>query len=251
MSKKQTNLGLPEANSTKGFKRDSNGLVEGVDYVYTEQGFVDWRKMVKPEYLVTNRDRTSETDIAKLEDKDLLILLGGIKELAQIRGYSSVEYDVVSPSADYVVATCRIKWISNYETEGREVVFSAIGDASPENTTDFTKWYLAAMAENRAFVRCVRNFLKINIVGSDECGNVKKGRTKEKVGKEALTDPRSQLEELMKDKGVSFDILKERLTKEEFKNAESLSSLDDIPKLKVFELIARLKKASAKKTVTK
>ena len=120
---------------------------------------------------------------------------------------------------DYVVATCRIKWIPNYETEGREVVFSAMGDASPENTTDFTKWYLAAMAENRAFVRCVRNFLKINIVGSDECGDVKKGRAKEKPAKETLTDPRSQLEELMKNKGVSLDILKERLRKEEYKNA--------------------------------
>jgi hypothetical protein len=107
------------------------------------------------------------------------------------------------------------------------------------------------MAENRAFVRCVRNFLKINIVGSDECGDVKKGRVKEKPAKETLTDPRSQLEELMKDKGVSFDVLKERLTKEEFKNAENLSSLDDIPKLKVFELIARLKKAAKTKAVTK
>ena len=238
-------------SKVKGFKRDSNGLIEGVEHAFNEQGFVDWRKMVKPEYLVPNKDRTNETDVTKLEDKNLLILLGGIKELAQIRGYSSVEYDVVSPSADYVVATCRIKWTPNYETEGREVVFSAIGDASPENTTSFTKWYLAAMAENRAFVRCVRNFLKINIVGSDECGDVKKGRVKEKPAKETLTDPRSQLEELMKVKGVSFDVLKERLTKEEFKNAENLSSLDDIPKLKIFELIARLKKAKATKAVTK
>ena len=87
--------------------RDDNGLISQpkIDYVFDERGFVDWRKMVKTEYLVANRQRTQEADVTQLEDKDLLILLGGIKELAQIRGYSSVEYDVKTPSADYVVAT--------------------------------------------------------------------------------------------------------------------------------------------------
>ena len=92
--------------------------------------------------------------------------------------------------------------------------------------------------------------LHINIYHQGKINLARKGRVKEKPAKETLTDPRSQLEDLMKDKGVSFDVLKERLTKEEFKNAENLNSLDDIPKLKIFELIARLKKAKAN-TVTK
>lgn len=227
----------------KGFKRLEDGLIEGMEYTFGEDGFVNWRKMVKEEYLVSNRERTKETDVSKLEDKDLLILLGGIKELAQVRGFTSVEYSVVSPSPDYVVATCRIKWIPNYETEGREVVFSSIGDASPSNTSHFTKWYLAAMAENRAFVRCVRNFLKINIVGKDECGDVK---NKQELPVENITDPRSQLEELMRENGITFGSLKEKLVKEEVKNAQDFSNLDDVPKLKVFELIGRLKKVQQK-----
>lgn len=234
-----------EPAKKKGFQRLEDGLVESVDYVFNEDGFVDWRKMIKAEYLVPNKDRTKETDASKLADKDLLILLGGIKELAQIRGFSSVEYSVVSPSPNYVVATCCIKWIPNYETEGREITFSAIGDASPDNTTSFTRWYLAAMAENRAFVRCVRNFLKINIVGKDECGDIK---NKQELPVENLTDPRSQLEELMRENGVTFGSLKEKLVKEEVKNAENFDDLDDVPKLKVFELIGRLKKVQQKPT---
>ena len=71
----------------KKIKRDDNGLISGssVKYVFNELGFVDWRKMVKQEHLVPNRQKTSETDVNNLDDKDLIILLGGIKELAQIR----------------------------------------------------------------------------------------------------------------------------------------------------------------------
>ena len=90
--------------------------------------------MLKNKWLVPNKQRTSETDVSKLKDWQLIILLGGIKELAQVRGYTDVRYDVHSPSSDYVVATCSIKWIPNFETEDREVVFSAIGDASPNST---------------------------------------------------------------------------------------------------------------------
>ena len=119
--------------------RDADGLIKGVDYVFNEDGLIDWRKMIKTEHLVPNKDRTSETDVTKLKDNQLIILLGGIKDLAQIRGYTDVRYDVVSPSPNYVVATCSITWKPNYETEAEEVTFSSIGDASHENTKSFAK----------------------------------------------------------------------------------------------------------------
>ena len=56
-----------------------------MDYIYDEDGFVNWRKMIKSDYLVPNKDRTSQTDVTKLKDHQVLILLQGIKELAQIR----------------------------------------------------------------------------------------------------------------------------------------------------------------------
>ena len=154
----------------KKIKRDENGLITGgsVDYVFNENGFIDWRKMIKTEYLVPNLQKTSETDVTKLKDTELIILLGGIKELAQVRGYTDVRYDVKAPSPDYVVAVCSITFTPNYETEGKEVTFSAIGDAHPNNTAGFGQAFLAACAENRAFVRCVRNFLRVSIVANEE-----------------------------------------------------------------------------------
>tara|TARA_Y100000593_G_scaffold95031_1_gene198583 strand:+ start:32273 stop:32971 length:699 start_codon:yes stop_codon:yes gene_type:complete len=229
----------PRKSKVKDIKRDASGLLTGVDYVFNEEGLVDWRKMVKTDYLVPNRQRTKETDVSKLEDKDLLILLGGIKELAQIRGFKNLEYNVQSPSPEYVVASCKITWLPNFETEGNEVTFSAIGDASPSNTSSFAKFFLGPIAENRAFVRCVRNFLRINIVGQDEMGNVK---VMDEPEPDNPSDPRYLLQRVMKEKGVSFEQVKKKLLKEEFKGAETLQSIEDIPKNKIFELIERLKK---------
>jgi hypothetical protein len=227
-------------NKAKKIKRDTNGLIVGssVDYAFNDNGLIDWRKMIKTEYLVSNRDRTSETDVTKLKDNELIILLGGIKELAQIRGFTSVDYTVVTPSSDYVVATCKISWIPNYETEDQPVIFSAIGDASLNNTKGFGKMFLAACAENRAFVRCVRNFLRINIVAQEELGNTK--YIEEELSNN--TDPHFLLGKVMKEKGVSFERLQGKLIKEEYKDASSLSGVHDIPKNKVFELIERIKK---------
>ena len=73
-------------------KRNQYGLLEdkNVEYVFNEDGSINWRKMIKSEFLVANRDRTDETDISKLEDHELIILLGGLKDLASIRGFTSV-----------------------------------------------------------------------------------------------------------------------------------------------------------------
>ncbi len=225
-------------------KRNEYGLIESVNYVFNEGGFIDWRKMVKQEFLVANkqnferRKQSVPENIENLDDKDLLILLGGIKELAQIRGFKSVNYDVKSPSPDYVVASCSITWIPNYETGGEEITFSAIGDASPNNTTNFARCYLGPIAENRSFVRCVRNFLKINVVSQEEVGGVK--ATDEPASNDF--NPKALLAQVMKEKGVSFDSLKTKLVKEKFEGSDSFSSIQDISNIKVFELIERLQK---------
>ena len=246
MARKKT-VGFSEVEeSVTSITRDENGLISQpkINYVFDDNGFEDWRKMAKVEYLVPNRQRTQETDVTKLDDKELLILLGGIKELAQIRGYSSVEYDVKTPSADYVVATCKIKWIPNFETEGREVVFSAIADASPGNTHSFASDYLAAIAENRSFVRWVRNFLRINIVGQDELGAGSGSKQAQTNNEQANNfDPKEHLSSLMKQRGISFDQLKKKLVKEGYDKAESFETVKNIPNIKIFELIDRIQKA--------
>lgn len=222
--------------------RNQYGLLENasISYIYNEDGSINWRKMVKQEYLVPNRQKSQEKDVSKLEDKDLLILLGGIKELAQIRGYSKVEYKVVSANENYFATSCRITWLPNYETSGGEVVFESLADATSGNTKSFARYFLAAIAENRAFVRCVRNFLKINIVSQEELGDAK---LIEESIQESPTSPISLLEKVMKDKSISFENLKKKLIKEKFDNAEALNSVNDIPKVKIFELIDRIKNA--------
>jgi hypothetical protein len=222
--------------------RNQYGLVanKNLNYIFNDDGTINWRKMVKTEYLVPNRQKTQETDVSKLEDKNLLILLGGIKELAQIRGYTTVEYKVVAASENYFATSCRITWIPNYETGGREIVFESLADATSNNTKSFARFFLAAIAENRAFVRCVRNFLKINIVSQEELGDAK--LLEDASPQENPTSPLSLLEKIMKQKNVSFEILKSKLVKENFDNIENIKNINDIPKAKIFELIERLKK---------
>lgn len=224
--------------------RNKYGLLENnnIDYIYNEDGTINWRKMIKTEYLVPNRQKTQETDVSKLEDKDLLILLGGIKELAQIRGYTTVEYKVVAASENYFATSCRITWLPNYETSDKEIIFESLADATMNNTKSFARFFLAAIAENRAFVRCVRNFLKINIVSQEELGDAKLLEASSSV-QENPTSPHSLLEKVMKEKNVTFEQLKKKLIKEKFENADNINIIQDIAKSKIFELIERIKKA--------
>jgi hypothetical protein len=229
------------------FLRNEFGLIDdgSVTYIYNEDGTINWRKMVKPDHLVPNkqvfdrRNKPTPKEIDGLHDNELLILLAGIKELAFFRGYSSVTYQVVAPTPNYVVATCQIEWMPNFETGGRPITFSAIGDACPENTTSFGRVYLGAMAENRAFVRSVRNFLKINIVSQEEMGPA--------GGKEfGETDNTSVLlKETMDKYGVPFETIKKKLIAEGVEGVEAFTSLDEIPKIKKFELIERIKTKAA------
>ena len=231
----------------KTFKRNEFGLIddESVKYVFNNDGTVDWRKMVKPEFLAPNKQNFERSgkpvpkSIEGLDDKDLIILLPGIKELAQIRGFNAVKHTVTCPTNDYVVSVCSIEWIPNHETEGRPISFSAIGDASFFNTTSFGKTYLAAVAENRAFVRAVRNFLKINIVAQEELGA--SGSQEQESSSSAAV-----LKDTMDSCGVTFEKIKDTLVKEKWEGAESFTKLNDIPKFKQFELVERIKKAASK-----
>jgi hypothetical protein len=154
--------------------RNENGLLNGFEYKFGEDGFIDWRAMIKPEYLYPNKDffeirkQPVPSSIEGLNDKQLLIMLAGIKELARLRGFTSVSYDISHVETNYVVAKCKINWIGNYETDGIEVCFEDVANATGHNTDDFCLKFLETIACNRAFVRCVRNFLNIHIVGADE-----------------------------------------------------------------------------------
>ena len=82
------------------YKRNEDGLLENAEYEFNEDGSVNWKAMIKPEFLYPNRgwfdarNKPIPNSIEGLDDKQLLIMLGGIKELAKLRGYCGVDFDV-------------------------------------------------------------------------------------------------------------------------------------------------------------
>jgi hypothetical protein len=234
------------------YSRNSDtGLIENLEYKFTDHGMVDWRRMINKEFLVPNRDslKNKELDLKKinveeLPDNQLLILLGGIKELAQIRGFEQVEYEVISASMDYVAVKCSINWIPNFETHGIKVRFSALADAHLDNTKDFAKNFLMAIAENRAFIRCVRNFLRINIVGNDEIGKSSTTIAEAQESSAEMSSPPQPialLKQTMQKYGISFSQLKERAAQKKIEGAESWEKEEDIPTLTMFHIISGIK----------
>jgi hypothetical protein len=235
-------------NQVLKFKRDENGLLESVDYVFNPDNTINWRAMINKDYLVPNRDafkyqkdvNLKEIDVSTLSDNQLLILLAGIKELAQIRGYTNVNYDVIQAQPDYVAVKCTINWTPNYETNMETISFSALADAHLDNTKDFAKNFLMAIAENRAFIRTVRSFLKINIVGNDEMGKTTHIDT-EVEPNTFVTQPVALLQKTMEEYNISFEQIKERAVQKKMENAENWSKIEDISPLSMFTIISGIK----------
>ena len=199
-----------EALTPKSF-RDERGLVTEATYKFKPDGSVDWREMVNPSFLYPDEEYFNSKkmevpeSIEGLTDNQLLLRLAGLKELARLRGFKSVKYDLNFPRQDYVVAKCTITWLGNFETSFEDVEFEDVGNASFENTNSFIAKFLETIAVNRAFVRCVRNFLNVNITGADEIDKSrnKKARVEENAPEENLpTDisPQGLLRKRAKDK---------------------------------------------------
>lgn len=234
------------------FSKDCRGLLEGKKYQFTDDGLVDWRKMIDSKFLVPNTSKFSDNvdtkslKVEDLEDSQLLILLGGIKNIANIRGYKKVKYKVFNCTPSYVAVSCKITWLPNFETSNEEVEFEALADAHLDNTKNFAKDFLMAIAENRAFVRAVRSFLRINIIGTDELGDAKNGSTPpmESSAENSLSSshPLTVLKECMSKSGITFEKIKATVIKEGGEEADAWHSINDIPSKTIFSLIQRLKK---------
>jgi len=205
---KETKVKYP-ANYADGpgrFQRNAFGLLSNVDYIFSEDGSVNWRSMIKDEHLFPNkswfdlRKKDVPRTIDGLKDHQLLIKLSGIKELAKLRGFTDVSYEVVKCEQDHVAAICHMTFLPNYETGGKAVHFQDMANATLNNTSSFATKFLETIACNRAFVRCVRNFLNVHIVGDDEIDKSNNpGGGSQSVISPTLT-PYSMVESLAKDK---------------------------------------------------
>jgi len=249
---------IDNSEGPKKYLRDEHGLLSNVSYNFQEDGSIDWRAMVKDEHLFPNkswfdvRKKEIPKSIEGLGDHQLLIKLSGIKELAKLRGFSNVSYSTVKCEQDHVAVSCTISFIPNYETGGEPVHFEDMANATLNNTSSFATKFLETIACNRAFVRCVRNFLNVHIVGDDEIdksdGTV---AFKSTAGSSSLS-PQGMLKSLCEDSGKNdFDSFLEELRswykegKYDFKkhsvDPSSWFSFDDIPPKQAREFIKILK----------
>ena len=237
------------------YKRNEHGLLENVDYVFNEDGSIDWRSMIKPEFLYPNkgwfdaRNKPIPNTIEGLDDKQLLIMLGGIKELAKMRGYCGVEFKVDNISDGYVTAKCTIHWTDNYETVHEyTTTYADVANATLANTDAFCAKFLETIACNRAFVRCVRNYLNIHIVGADEIDKSKGAAQAVESEAVAPITPVGLLQKTLRDKHQvdSFEGCKELLRDlwkdEKYRNesAKKWGSFTDIPAKEARKLISVL-----------
>ena len=231
------------------YVRNSNGLLDNVEYTHNEDGSVNWRAMIKEEHLFPNRSwfesrgKDVPRTIEGLQDNQLLIKLGGIKELARLRGFTRIRYITEKCDKDHVAVTCEIEFIPNFETAHQDVVFQDMANATLQNTSSFATKFLETIACNRAFVRCVRNFLNVHIVGDDEIDK-SSGYTKnaEVAYANSLT-PNGVLEKSFNDFGSFQDALRNLWRKNDYRNEEAQhwDTFESIPPKEARVLIKLLK----------
>ena len=188
--KKEVKKGcVPPKNARHSGRLNAFGLFDNVGYVFKENGDVDWKAMIDPANLVVNEDwfvrykKDIPSSTEGLKDEQMIITLQGFKDLAKLRGYQSVSFDVLESSKEYVSVKCSIQWRGNYETLDQSIYYEELANASVYNTDSFASVFLETIGANRAFSRCVRNFLNINIVGSEEVGS--RSAKKLQIGEEA------------------------------------------------------------------
>jgi hypothetical protein len=236
------------------YKRNECGLVEGVEYKYNEDGSINWRAMVSAEHLYPNkgwfeaRNQPMPNSTEGLEDYQLLIKLSGIKELAKLRGFLNVSYDIVKCDIDHVAIKCTIDWLGNFESENQSITFQDVANATAYNTSNFAQKFLETIATNRAFVRCVRNFLNIHIVGADEIdtsNNKSAPMQQESVAYGPLNVLMSQVKLGASDQDfeVFKDVLRGLYKNNAYKNKDvkNWKTWENIPKTEITKLIKVLK----------
>jgi len=250
------------------FQRDENGLLKNIEYTFQEDGSVDWKAMIPKKYIVFNEEwfernnqniPTGETlaDVDKPEDyeeKQLVVLLAGIKEVAKIRGLVSATKRICESGQTRAVVSCKVEFIPNYESNFN-YIYEEVANATIYNTNNFMHFFLETIASNRAFVRAVRNALRIDIVGSDELSTAKyatrnQGAATGVESWRALAEICSKKEvNIGKDsagKNVkhtldSFEKFQAFLLNKGVELAKEWSTWKDIPPEKVFTFLSQLK----------
>ena len=254
------------------FERDERGLVKGITYHYTPEGRIDWKRLVSPQFLyVTNehKDRACQEqgvtldklDLTKVNDKWLRITIGGINQLANLRGYVSMDYPIMHVADGSVTVTCSMTFIGNYETDMVPLTCAAVASANLYSVDkDFTP-YLATFAENRAFTRCVKRALQINILSDVEIGGdskkaaqVAQTEAPESSAPVAGFEARHLLESKCTEKKISFETMRGAAilhVNNWVKAPTEWKSFEDVQPTDAFFVLGRMEEADQKRKAKK
>jgi hypothetical protein len=192
--------------------RDSLGLCVGIEHRFKDDGSVDWRAMVKPEFVYPNeayftaKQKKVPDSAEGLADHECLVMLAGLKELLSLRGYESVDFELLSEAGAAVTVKATVTFCPNYETNGTKCVRSDIATAGVFNVATSYAAYLHTIAANRALARVIRSFLNIHVVSKEEIGDT---TIEEPAKKEGIVTPYSMLSDLIAEKGLTVDEVKE------------------------------------------
>ena len=193
-------------------KRDPLGLCEGITYTFKDDGLVDWRAMVNKEHIYPNEKYFTEkkkpvpSTIEGLDDKECLITLAGLKELLALRGYSSLDFQVLNDRDGIITTKCTIVFTPNFETDGLSVSRSDIATAGVFNVSPQYVAYSHTISANRAMARTIRSFLNIHVVSSEEIGDDSASSSESK--KEVVVSPYSFLMNSINENSLSIEEVK-------------------------------------------
>lgn len=153
---------------------------------------IDWKAKIEEKYLYTKNEKFKDTPIKDVPENELLLKLGGVQELARLRGFESVTYEIRHIEHDHVFASCKITWAENTVDKEKlpRQTYESVASAKKSGVGPRMADYLETVAENRAFVRAVRRYLGVNIVGEDEINKTsatKVAELKEVAEKETIT----------------------------------------------------------------
>lgn len=223
--------------------RDENGLLKHIQHPKTPEGRIDWRKLIPIQYLYVSADFETEVkvaqnvkskydiDVTKVPDKQLVITLAGLKYLARLRGLKAVRASDLHVTDTEVTSICTVEFIPNQDDpEGLTVGLQA--SASVYSVSGKFQLYLAALAQNRAYSRAVKDALGIEILGAEEVDFRASKAFEEQLAKgvnpllanrvnAAPVEPKATpdvngskpfgfLAKVCADNGISFDALKKR-----------------------------------------
>jgi len=167
----------------------------------------------------------------------------GWRLIGSIRGYTSIDHQVINESPESVTIKTTVCWIPNYETGYEKVCSSSIASASLATTSSFAQNYLAEIASNRGFSRAVREFLRVPVLGFDEINPDGNKQEKEKF---EPTKPHGLLKQKLEERGKTFEKFKIEWTKAGHPDAKNWESIDDIPLEEVWKIFDAIKKKESK-----